>query len=285
MTISAARITHCEGLIVDLDKLAEDYISAWNRRDINGLLGLMHAGVAFYDAFWMESCVGRDAAEYLRDRFDEETYWYEKIGDVIVVDTGVAYVYRAYAQSDSTVDGAVFDGVEVFNILDDKIITVSDFYCDMNRTAIQEVAKLTARRHGLPKYVKSGLSAAKLARCRSRLSELMEHDHVYLDPDMTLSQLSDLIGCSVEHLSEVLLTEFGTDFHDFMNQGRVKFARELLSEASDDPNYLSRVADQAGFRSIAYFSDSFRESFGVTPAEFHQQKTKKTDPTHKPAWH
>ena len=144
---------------MDLEKLVEDYISAWNRGDTNSLLALMHGGVAFYNAFWMESSVGQDTAEYIRDSLDEEKYSYQQIGDVIAFDNGVAFRYSAHELTDSAIGRAVFNGVEVLNIRDDKIITASDFYADPDRTAIEEVAKLTSRRHGLTKYVKSGRHA------------------------------------------------------------------------------------------------------------------------------
>ena len=75
---------------MDLEKLVEDYISAWNRKDIDGLLALLHRGFAVYNAFWMESSVGKDAAQYLRDTLDEDECWYQQIGDVIVYNHGVA---------------------------------------------------------------------------------------------------------------------------------------------------------------------------------------------------
>ncbi len=144
---------------MNLDKLVEQYVSAWNRKDTDDLLALMHEGVAYYNAFWMESSVGQDVTQYLRDRLDEEKYWYQQVGGVIVCDDGVAYRYNAHELKDAAIGRALFNGAEVLNIRDGKIITVTDIYCDPDPTALKEVAKLTARRHGLPKYVTSGLRA------------------------------------------------------------------------------------------------------------------------------
>jgi len=134
---------------MDLEKLVDDYISAWNRRDSSGLLALMHDGVAIYNAFWMESSVGRHAANYLRDILDEDIHWYKQVGDVIDFGNGVAFRYSAHELTDSTGGRTVFEGAEVLNVQDNKIITVSDYYCDPDRSALLEVAKLTAIRHGL----------------------------------------------------------------------------------------------------------------------------------------
>ena len=146
---------------MNLTKLANDYITAWNRRDAGRLVSLMHEGFAYYNAFWMESSAGRDAAVYLRDRLEEDKYWYQQIGPVIQVENGVAFHYSAHKLTDAAADRTEFIGAEVFNIRDDKIIAVSDFYCDPDRAALKEVARLTAKRHGLPKYAKSGLHVAR----------------------------------------------------------------------------------------------------------------------------
>lgn len=263
---------------MDLKKLVRDYISLWNRRDVDGLLRLMHKGVAFYDAFWMESCAGRDASEYLRDRFSEEHYWYQQIGNIIPFDHGVAFRYNAHELTDSTIGRVLFNGAEVLNLRDDMIITVSDFYCDPDRTAIEGVANLTAKRHGLPKYVKSGLGTVKVSRYKSRLSALMNHERVYLDPDLTLSQLADQIGCLVSHISQLIENEIGTSFENYLNKHRARFAKQLLMEESDDPDYVSGVAEKAGFRTYRHFCNSFDEIYGVTPVDFHRDTSKKCDP-------
>ena len=105
----------------------------------------------------------------------------------------------------------------------------------------------------------------------------MQEDGICLDPDMTLSQLATRIGCSVDHLSRVINTEFGKDFHIVMNECRARHARDLLLEKSDDTNYVYHVADQVGFRSFEDFSNTFTELFGVTPAMFRSQNTGNID--------
>ena len=59
---------------MDIDELVEKYINAWNRSDVSGLLDLMHPGAAYHDAFWAETCVGRDLALYFRDAMEEEPF-------------------------------------------------------------------------------------------------------------------------------------------------------------------------------------------------------------------
>ena len=266
-------------LQMDIEELVERYVLAWNEQDLEGLLSLMHKGASYYDAFWMETCVGQDLAQYFRDSFEEENYWYERVGGAIEVDNGVAFRYLTYEGGKSKFGRALYNGAEVLIIRDDKIITVSDYYCNPHAHAIEEIAKLAARRHGQTSFAKSGLGAGRSSSFRNRLSTVMDQEQIYLNPDLTLSELANRIGCPLDHLSQVLNTEFGTNFHNFLDQHRVKFAKTLLLDESDDPGYLVRVALQAGFRSLENFNSTFRKTFGVTASEFHRDKAMKINTT------
>jgi hypothetical protein len=62
-----------------LEELAKKYVDARNRQDV-GVLELMHPGAAYYDAFWVKSCVGRDLAQWLQDSMDEKPKAHPSIG-------------------------------------------------------------------------------------------------------------------------------------------------------------------------------------------------------------
>lgn len=267
---------------MDVEKLVERYVCAWNEQDVEGLLNLMHKGASFYDAFWMETCVGQDLAQYFRDSFEEENYWYEQIGGAIEVDNGVAFRYLTYERGKSKFGRALYNGAEVLILRDDKIITVSDYYCNPHEQAIEEIAKLASRRHGQTSFAMSGLGAGRLSSFRNRLSDVMDQDQIYLNPDLTLSQLANRIGCPIDHLPHVLNTAFGTNFHSYLDEHRVRFAKKMLLDDSDDPKYVVRVALQAGFQSLEIFNTTFRKTFGVTPVEFHRDRQRKVFPTDEP---
>ncbi len=264
---------------MDLDKLAEAYFSAWNRQDLEGLLALLHKDASFYDAFWMETCVGQDLAQYFSDSFEEEDCRYEQIGGAIRIENGFAIRYLAFERDRFRTGRALYNGAEVLILQGDKIVTISDFYCNPHESSLEEVARLAAIRHGQSNYAQSGLSARKRSIFRDRLSAIMDEEHAYLDSKLTLTELARRIGCPTKLLSLVLSNEFGTDFHHFVDERRVRFARKLLSEQSDDPKYMLRIANKAGFRSLENFDSAFRKAFGVTPAEFRRRNVTTTDQT------
>jgi AraC-like DNA-binding protein len=261
---------------MDIEKLVERYIDAWNRQDIAGILELIHSGAAFYDAFWMETCVGKDLPRYLQDSLEEESHCYQRIGEVIPVDDGVVFRYSAHEQSGPTIGPVVYYGAEVLIVLDNKILTVSDYYCNPDRTALEEVAELAAKRHGLASHTKSGLGAMKALRIKAALSTAIEHDKTYRDSSLTLSRLAEKIGCPVDYLSQVIDDEFGADFDAFLINHRIRYARELLQEKPDDPSHVKYVASKAGFESLEEFYEAFSSFFGTTVEEF-RRRDEKTD--------
>lgn len=211
---------------MESEELVERYISAWNRRDADGVLALMHTGAAYYDAFWRETCVGRDLTEYFHISFAEEAYSYQQAGEAIITDSGAIVRYNAHEWTDSGPGKVVFSGAEVLAVQDGKILTVSDFYCNPDREALLQLASLESERHGQPKYAASGLSAIRYLRIKRKLSELMNQDEFCLNPMLTDTQLADRIGCSVEQLFQVMSVESQAEYYEVLEQHIARHATD-----------------------------------------------------------
>ena len=262
------------------EQLVEKYIDAWNDRDLEGLLELMHRGAAYYDAFWMESCVGSDLPRYLEDSMREEPYRYERIGDVITTPTGCVFRYRALSRFASDASESVFQGAEVLTLHDGRIVTVSDFYCIPHEAELREIAGLAANRHGIPKHTESGLSALKVLRVKSRLSDGLEKDRMYLDPEITAAQLAEVLDCTLEQLSAVISREFGTDVDELLDARRVMCAKRQLQISGNDEAAIRQVARHCGFRSYRAFVDKFTDHVGVSPTDYRPRRPDRDAPEH-----
>ena len=259
-----------------LRKLVEDYVDAWNQQDVDKILGLMHKGAAYYDAFWMETCVGKDLADYFHDCFETDNFFYKTVGEPVTVNGGVAYRYSAHDHGDPN-EPVLFYGTSVLIVRDGKILTASEFYSSHREEDLEEICRLSERRHGMPKYAEAGLGVWKISTYRKELSKLMDADQLFLDPDLTLIRVADTLGCTAEQLTYILRSEFQMNFEKFLNHRRAKFARHLLIEESDDPNFVSRVAEMVGFQSADEFSAAFRNLFGVSPADFRRDREANPD--------
>lgn len=253
---------------MDLTRLVDAYNAAWNAQDVDRLLALMDKRAAYYDAFWMEYVSGRDLGQYLHDSFEDENLWYERVGDIIPVENGCVCNYSA---SDHAGDGPgeyLFSGAEVITMRDDRIVTVSDFYCNPTPSVLQEVSLHAARHHGETRQAESGLSALRALRFRRLLLDVILDQKTYLDAGLTQAGLAAQVGCSVEHLTQVITNEFGTNFHNFVDRYRINHARQLLRSNGARLEDLERVARDSGYQSAEELERAFRRITGETPAEY-----------------
>lgn len=260
---------------MDSDWIVKRYIDAWNQSDAAGLLELMHPGAAFYDAFWMETCVGRDLLQYFQDAMDEEPYWYEQMGETIDTSNGVIFRYSAHEREGGTISDPIHFGAEILAIQDDKILTITDIYCNSDRASLAEVAEFAARRHGLQRHVNYGLGAMKESRIKAELSARIDNVQEFIDPGITINALAQKVGCTVDQLSAVIKRHFATSFEDLVNMQRVEYAKNLLENFPDGVNNLEQVAISTGFEFASDFNEKFTHYVGVQPTEYVRQQQEK----------
>ena len=121
------------------------------------------------------------------------------------------------------------------------------------------------------KYEKSGLSEEKAAKSLKNLQLLMEEEKLYLNPNLTLNDLSSKLDISGHNLSEILNTQLNQNFFDFVNQYRINEVKKYLEDGSKDHLTLLSIAMDAGFNSKSGFNLVFKKSMNVTPSEYRQK--------------
>lgn len=255
---------------MEFEKFIDGYLAAWNAKDLQRLLTFFNKRASYYDAFWMEYVSGRDLPQYLRDSLEDEAYWFERVGDVIRLDNSIVSRYTASEHLGNGPGELLFQGAEVFSFRGDKIITVRDHYCDPGEDVLKEVAVNAARHHGETRHVASGLSALRALRFRRLLLDIVIDQKVYLDIDLTQARLAGLVGCSVEHLTQIIHNEFGTNFHNFVDRYRITHAKELIKENGFEAEH---TAHESGYQTADEFVRAFRRVTGESPDEFRQRHT------------
>ncbi|WP_207432345.1 helix-turn-helix domain-containing protein [Sabulibacter ruber] len=119
-----------------------------------------------------------------------------------------------------------------------------------------------------PKYQKSTLKEEDSQTYLDQLLTYMDQEKPYLEPTLTIQELSDKLGISRHHLSQIINNRLGKNFYDFVNQYRVAEAQLMLV----NPKYRHltnlAVAEEAGFNSKATFNAVFKKQTGKTPSEY-----------------
>ncbi|MBU44875.1 MAG: hypothetical protein CMN76_16760 [Spirochaetaceae bacterium] len=121
------------------------------------------------------------------------------------------------------------------------------------------------------RYAKQSLSSEQANSYRERIEQYMRENKPYLQDDMNVTRLSELIGIPSHHLSMVINNELSMNFFAFMNEYRVKEAMELMRHPEYQDHTLLSIAFEAGFQSKAAFNSAFKKQTGKAPGEFRKE--------------
>lgn len=120
----------------------------------------------------------------------------------------------------------------------------------------------------IQKYKGSTLTAAERDDLQSRLTTLMINEKVFLNPEITLEDLSQKLSVSSKKLSQLLNETFKQNYFDFINSYRIEEAKRLITEAMDPKITVLEIMYQAGFNSKSSFNTLFKKKTGFTPSEY-----------------
>lgn len=120
--------------------------------------------------------------------------------------------------------------------------------------------------NGNKKYAKSGLTNGKSAEYLQLLTDFMEKEKPYKNPDITLKELAENLNLHPNYISQIINEKLNQNFYDFINNYRIKVAVELLI-SNQDLNILE-IAFESGFSSKSTFNTAFKKHTGKTPTEY-----------------
>jgi AraC-like DNA-binding protein len=140
-----------------------------------------------------------------------------------------------------------------------------------NLTQAHEIEERKRLLHDEKKYERSGLTEEKAAASLNDLLQLMERDKPYLNPNITLNDLSSKLNISSHNLSEILNTQLNQNFFDFINRYRIDEVKKYLEDESKDHLTLVSIALDAGFNSKSGFNFVFKKFMDITPSEYRQK--------------
>jgi len=111
---------------------------------------------------------------------------------------------------------------------------------------------------------------------RNRLDTFMEDRKPFLEPELTLHQLADMIGIQAHVLSSVLNVEYKQSFFDFINERRINEFKERVKNGAYVNFSILAIAYDSGFNSKTAFYRFFKKTEGYSPGEFiriHKEKS------------
>ena len=118
------------------------------------------------------------------------------------------------------------------------------------------------------KYKTSTLGESERKVHLENLHTLMREEKPFLDPDLKLLNLANMLSISPHHLSQILNQDVGLSFYEFINRHRLKEVKKLLINSEYGNYTLLAIALEVGFNNKTSFNRIFKQQTGVTPSSF-----------------
>jgi AraC-like DNA-binding protein len=123
--------------------------------------------------------------------------------------------------------------------------------------------------HLKKKYERSKLTFIEKAIILDNLKQFLKHEgKPYLNPKLSLQEVSAKLGVVSTQLSQVINENTGLNFNDYINTYRVEEAKAILLSSKYSNLTIEAIATMAGFNSKSPFYAAFKKHTGMTPKEF-----------------
>ena len=125
------------------------------------------------------------------------------------------------------------------------------------------------------KYEGSKLTEKQLEQYVLQLTKYIEKQKPYLESNITLNQLAEVLDISPKVISQVINSGFSYNFFDFINKYRIDYAVNLLNTRGDMLT-IQEIMYDSGFSSKSSFNTAFKKFVGLTPTTYKKHIKKGT---------
>ena len=115
------------------------------------------------------------------------------------------------------------------------------------------------------KYKQALLDSDEIEKYSKELEQIMTDYKLYLNPDLSLKDLSSYLELPTNYVSQLLNLGFQKNFSEYVNTFRIKeFKEQVLLEKNKGLTIMA-VAYDSGFNSKTVFNTFFKKMEGITP--------------------
>jgi len=106
---------------------------------------------------------------------------------------------------------------------------------------------------------------------KNGLLQVLENEQPYLDENLSLKTLAEMIPTTDRKLSALLNYHFDCSFYDFINTYRVKEIQARLGKDEFKKYTILALAFDSGFNSKSSFNRIFKKETGLSPSAYKKQ--------------
>jgi len=141
---------------------------------------------------------------------------------------------------------------ELFRGIDSKLQLTKDILPKENESAVET------------KELQNDLITAQI----SALKQYMSEKEPFLDPSLTIQELSNQINIPVRDLSILINHHMNQHFFDFVNEYRIQKAMSILKNPLKKDLTVLEILYEVGFNSKSSFNTSFKKYTNLTPTAY-----------------
>lgn len=121
------------------------------------------------------------------------------------------------------------------------------------------------------KYAGIFIKDADIEQYVIKLRHFMTAEKPYLDSNISLPELANMLDIPSHHLSRIINEQFGANFFDFINQYRIEEVKARIGNPEYQNLSLLGIAFDSGFNTKSAFNRVFKKMTGFTPSEYRKQ--------------
>jgi AraC-like DNA-binding protein len=140
---------------------------------------------------------------------------------------------------------------------------VFDFVVDNTNTI---AVKTKEAKNTIP--IANELTLEKREEYLLKLDHVLNAKNLFLKKDFVIRDLSDETGISVHHLSNLINSEFGLHFQDYVNLKRIEYFKDKINDPEWKDLSLEGMAWGSGFKSRTTCFRAFIKHTGKSPSEY-----------------
>lgn len=132
----------------------------------------------------------------------------------------------------------------------------------------EEFMALKKKNESKRKYKNSNLTAEQKEEYVKHIFTFMDEERPFINPELTVQDLSKQLNISRHHLTELLNNDIGKNFFTFINEYRVEEVKRRLLDTRFEHLTIVAIAFESGFNSKSTFNSIFKQNTGNTPSQW-----------------
>ena len=155
----------------------------------------------------------------------------------------------------------------LINAVNSQVIFTNDEY-QHYKLKLEPFNEYVSEAISSQKYGNTAMKEDELTLIQQKLEALMTTEKTYIDRELNLNKLSEIIGISSHQLSQCINRIYDKNFYDYINFHRVNEAKQLMQNSQYENFKIEVIGEKAGFNSRTTFFSVFKKFTGESPSAF-----------------